>query len=215
MERFDMIPIYYDAEFTGLHRDTTLISVGLATEYGAHFYGEFTDYDKSQLEPWLEEHVIANLLLKDKPGDFVLATEASYHGPNGQSFQEVLCKGPRSAVGGLLKLWLEEQSKVNWNAKLQFYTDCYAYDWVLLNDLICVDGKAINLPEYISYIPVDLCTLLQAEGHDPDVSREEFAAGPRLDAVAQKDVFMGAYGKKYKHNSLWDAYVARECFNKL
>ena len=30
-----MLPIYYDAEFTGLHKDTSLISIGLVSHNGS------------------------------------------------------------------------------------------------------------------------------------------------------------------------------------
>ena len=40
--------VWFDTEFTGLHKNTTLISIGLVTENGKTFYAEFTDYDESQ-----------------------------------------------------------------------------------------------------------------------------------------------------------------------
>lgn len=30
--------VFFDTEFTGLHKDTTLISIGLVDEYNNHFY---------------------------------------------------------------------------------------------------------------------------------------------------------------------------------
>ena len=56
-----MLPIYYDAEFTGLHKNTTFISIGLVTEKGSYFYAEFNDYDESQVDDWIQKHVINNL----------------------------------------------------------------------------------------------------------------------------------------------------------
>ena len=40
--------IFFDTEFTGLHKDTTLISIGLIDKYGRTLYGEFSDYDESK-----------------------------------------------------------------------------------------------------------------------------------------------------------------------
>lgn len=58
-----MTKIYYDSEFTGLHKDTTLISIGLISECGTKtFYAEFLDYDKSQVDDWIQNNVIDNLL---------------------------------------------------------------------------------------------------------------------------------------------------------
>jgi hypothetical protein len=54
--------IFRDTEFTGLHQDTTLISLGLISEEGTTFYAEFTDFDKTQLEDGLKENVIKDVL---------------------------------------------------------------------------------------------------------------------------------------------------------
>ena len=35
--------IFFDTEFTGLHKNTTLISIGLVAENGKKFYAEFND----------------------------------------------------------------------------------------------------------------------------------------------------------------------------
>ena len=58
--------LFFDTEFTGLHQNTTLISIGLISECGKTFYAELTDYDKTQLDDWLNENVISNLLFSDK-----------------------------------------------------------------------------------------------------------------------------------------------------
>ena len=34
--------VWFDTEFTGLHKNTTLISIGLVNEYNETFYAEFT-----------------------------------------------------------------------------------------------------------------------------------------------------------------------------
>lgn len=53
--------IFFDTEFTGLHQNTTLISIGIVDENGREFYAELNDYDKDQLDPWISENVIDNL----------------------------------------------------------------------------------------------------------------------------------------------------------
>lgn len=52
--------VFFDTEFTGLHHDTTLMSIGMVAEDGRTFYAELTDYDESQLDDWLRKHVVAN-----------------------------------------------------------------------------------------------------------------------------------------------------------
>ena len=53
--------IFFDTEFTGLHKNTTLISIGLISETGKTFYAEFTDYNNTQIDNWIENNVINNL----------------------------------------------------------------------------------------------------------------------------------------------------------
>lgn len=54
--------VYFDTEFTGLHKNTTLISIGCVDENGREFYAELSDYDKSQCNEWIEKNVISKLL---------------------------------------------------------------------------------------------------------------------------------------------------------
>ena len=61
--------IFLDTEFTGLHKQTTLISIGLISECGKTFYAELTDYDRTQIDEWLLENVIDNLLYSEPPED--------------------------------------------------------------------------------------------------------------------------------------------------
>ncbi len=58
--------VFFDAEFTGLHQHTTLISIGLVAEDGREFYAEFTDYDEGQVDSWLEKNVIITCFPKEK-----------------------------------------------------------------------------------------------------------------------------------------------------
>lgn len=85
MNARDMIPkerkrttnIYFDMEFTGLHRNTSIISIGLFNESGDSLYCEFNDYDESQINPWLQENVINHLVItklknqKHEPEDII------------------------------------------------------------------------------------------------------------------------------------------------
>ena len=59
--------LFFDMEFTGLHKETTPISLGIVSEDGKTFYAEFTDYDESQCNDWIKENVIYNLYLSHIP----------------------------------------------------------------------------------------------------------------------------------------------------
>ena len=68
--------IFFDTEFTGLHKNTELISIGLIAENGNMFYGEITNYDKSQVDNWIQENVINNL--KHNGNHIIEETKESY-----------------------------------------------------------------------------------------------------------------------------------------
>lgn len=56
-----VVKIFFDTEFTGLHKNTSLISIGIVAEDGREFYGEMKHYRKEQVDDWLQKNVIANL----------------------------------------------------------------------------------------------------------------------------------------------------------
>jgi len=147
--------IFFDTEFSGLHQKTTLISIGLISECGKTFYAELTDYDKSQIDDWLQENVISNLQHDPSDDEFV-------HIHNGNVF----CTGDSSKIKTELIAWFAQFESV------EMWSDCLSYDWVLFNQIF---GHAFSIPQHVFYIPFDICTLFWAKGIDPDVNREEFS----------------------------------------
>ena len=97
--------VFFDTEFTGLHKNTTLISIGLVGD-GVDFYAELNDYDESQVDDWLRENVISKL---------------------GQVNSRYT--GSRIYVANKLRLWFEQFGQV------EIWSDCLSYDWVLFNNL--------------------------------------------------------------------------------
>lgn len=147
--------IFFDTEFTGLHQNTTLISIGLISECNKTFYAEFTDYDQNQLDEWMQYNVIANLTLK-------YYTDKDYK----PSDKNVKTKGTKGHIKKALKEWLSQFDNV------EIWSDCLSYDWVLFNQIF---GHAFNIPKNVYYIPFDICTLFYTKGIDADISREVFA----------------------------------------
>ena len=185
--------VYFDMEFTGLHQATTPISLGMVAETGTEFYAEFTDYDASQVDPWIQEHVVNNLILSSER-DGVWIEPALVEGKNS-------CRvlGNKTYVEYYLSAWLRGLSESVDFRQLTLHGDHLAYDWVLLCELF---GGALSLPDFIYYIPIDLATSLRECEYDPDVSREQFAQ--------MRDI-----GALTKHNSLFDAHIVRRCFHAL
>lgn len=202
----DKLRIYYDAEFTGLRQCTTLISIGLVSGTGSTFYAEFTDYDKTQVDDWIQQNVIDKMFINKLNIDDVINTGAHKTHRN-----NIMIKGSSYEIKHALLKWLSDEYSYT-GKQIQFYTDCYAYDWVLLNNLICEAGNALHLPNFIYYIPIDLSTILQYEDLDPDISREEFIGNKNINLL--KSIYpFNVLGDNCKHNSLWDAYVINKCFD--
>ena len=149
--------IYFDLEFTGLHQNTTIISIGLVSDDNKSFYAEFTDYDQSQIDEWLQTNVIDNLLLKEITDETYskIATNTS----------STYVKGNSSFIKMRLEEWLSQFDSI------EMWSDCLSYDWVLFSQIW---GHAFNIPKNILYIPFDICTLFKMKNIDPDISREEY-----------------------------------------
>lgn len=148
-----MKKIFFDCEFTGLHKDTTIISIGLISDCGKTFYAEFTDYDKGQVDDWLRQNVIKKLKY---PNNF----KRLYHDNS-----VVICDN-KEEIRKSLEWWFSQFEKV------EIWSDCLSYDWVLFNNIF---GTAFDIPKNIYYIPFDICTLFKVKGIDSDISREEYA----------------------------------------
>ena len=181
-----MTKLFFDTEFTGLHQNTTLISIGIVSDCDKTFYAELTDYDKSQVDEWLQTNVIDNLFLtpnlsSSKDGNKEIRSYTDF-------------------VKVDLEHWLSQFEQV------EIWSDCLSYDWVLFCQIF---GHAFKIPKNVYYIPFDICTLFKAKGIDPDIKREEYA-GSMIEVNDGHN-----WGGGSKHNALWDAYVIKACYNRL
>lgn len=145
-----MTKLYFDTEFTGLQLPTSLISIGIVSDTGKTFYAEFTDYNKNQLNEWINKNVISNLKLEK--------TETNMN--------NYRVKGSTATIRMHLRKWLAQFDKV------VMVSDCLAYDWVLFCDLF---GNSFSIPKNIYYIPIDICSMFLMKDIDPDIDREQFA----------------------------------------
>ena len=178
--------IFFDTEFTGLHKNTTLISIGLIDENGRCFYAEFTDYDESQCDDWIKENVIKHLEFDNDKDE---TTELKICDRWG------IC-GNKEFVKTQLEEWLSEYDNV------EFVSDVCHYDMVLLIDLF---GTAFDLPKHINPachdINQDIARYYEiSETEAFDFSREELLQNNAI--VIEGD----------KHNSLYDAKVIKTIY---
>ena len=174
-----------DCEMTGLHQKTTLISIGLISECGKTFYAELTDYNKGQVDDWLEKNVIDKLCLEKPQG----TEEARI---NYRTFKKDGCM---TYCGGMANL---KHTLTDWFAQfeqVEMWSDCLSYDWVLFNSIF---GDAFSIPKNVYYIPFDLSSLFKIYGYDPNLSRKDFSG---LNEAT--------------HNALGDAKMIKACYDKL
>jgi hypothetical protein len=109
-----------------------LISIGLIADTGDTFYAELTDYDPDQIDDWLQENVLNNLVLTDRPDNTLVV-----------SGHDVSFKGTQKS-SKILGRWLNQQGPV------EIWSDCLAYDWVLFNEIF---GHAFKIPKNVLHIP--------------------------------------------------------------
>ena len=174
-----MKKVFFDTEFTGLHQNTTLISIGLISETGETFYAEFNDYDRKQVDEWLEENVISRLKFNHTDDMFVYMADGTTD-----------VKGNSEEIKGDLEAWLKD---IAGDDKVELWSDCLSYDFVLFNQLW---GHAFNIPDCVYYIPFDICTMFKLKDIDPDISREEFAGVTASDANKHNALFDAVVIKK-------------------
>ena len=182
---------FLDCEFTGLHQNTTLISIGIVSECGKTFYAELNDFDPSQVDKWLQDNVIDSMFL----------TRLMKIGEDGHFWEGCeLHACNMETLKVRLEKWLSQFESI------EMWSDCLAYDWMLFCQIF---GHAFSIPKHVHYIPFDICTLFKSKGIDPDISREEFGGENIYDGVKLK--LNGAP----THNALRDSFLIRSCYNNL
>ena len=225
--RIEMV-LFYDFEMTGLHKNTTPISLGIVSEDGKKFYAEFVDFDFNQVNDWITKNVLDNLFLKKlypTVSPELLEKQICEWKKDGYEISKLPCvatglvmfeskrtkNGFTEVVG--TRQWISE-SLIGWLSqfnKIQFVSDVCHYDFVLLIDLLTNGGTALDLPENISAVCHDL-NMDIARHYDVsdreafDMSREQI-----MFDVCNGGVFLDGD----KHNSLYDAGVIKAIYEGI
>lgn len=197
--------IYFDCEFTGLQKETDLISIGLVDADGKTFYAEFTDYRKELIQDknWFEENIFKNL----KHPETVL---------EGDNWT---IEGTKEEVRKQFMFWMDERCK---NHIVQFVSDVCHFDFVLLQDLISAGKGALVIPSnLISPVCVDLnMDIGTSIKRDPDTNNTNFVPARVAFDVTREDLAKQlnpsfTFDENDKHNALHDAKVIREIHRGL
>lgn len=176
--------IFFDTEFTGLHKNTTLISIGLIDENGRTFYAEFSDYDESQCDEWIKENVISHLTLgKYEHYSFYMNNTTVY--------------GKKEFVKTKLLEWLLHYDEV------QLVSDVCHYDMVLFIDIF---GGAFDIPVNVNPACHDIN---QDIANRYDLS-ETWAFDKSREEILKEN---GITIEGDKHNALYDAIVIQQIYN--
>lgn len=181
--------LFFDTEFTGLHKNTTLISIGIVSENGQQFYAELTDYDKNaENDKWIKENVIDNLLTRF-PKDIDKAP-----------YVENLHVGDKDSIAKSLEIWLKQFDYV------ELVSDCCHYDMVLFCDLF---GGAFYIPKNVCPTCYDINQdIAQLYG----ISQQKAFDKNRESILKEFNDSLLDLNSEMKHNSLWDAYVIKEIY---
>lgn len=181
--------LFFDTEFTGLHKNTTLISIGIIDEDGRTFYAELSDYDESQVTPWIRENVLEKLNYYNRNKFDVKFIEHN----------QISVYGTAEYVRDALIEWLSAYDDV------QFVSDVCHYDFVLLIDLISTTGSVFDIPPQISPschdINQDIATY-------KGISEREAFDVSRIDMVGGSDYYE-------QHNAAFDATLIRHIYQNI
>ena len=199
--------LFFDMEFTGLHKNTTPISIGIVSEDGKKFYAEFTDYDESQCDDWIKENVIKKLGAENIEFDslYTLCDASSFGNKRWLKYNDSMevTNGEKFYIIPFLQIWLKQFDAI------QFVSDVCHYDFVLLIDLLTNGGTALDLPENISAvchdINQDIAAYFEVSDREAfDMNREEIL-----------DRLKGYHVVGEKHNSMYDAEIIKEIYEEI
>ena len=110
---------FFDTEFTGLRKDTTLISIGIVSATGDRFYAELTDYNESMCDAWIEKNVLDHLILSGN-ADLEESMAADY--------KTTTVIGSKADVRRELMEWLEMDVNFDSDYAAVFVSDVSHYD---------------------------------------------------------------------------------------
>lgn len=186
--------MFFDTEFTGLKKDTDLISFGAVLSNGKKFYAEFTDYDLTKCDDWVVENVVRKTMTGGNKDLEMFLDSAK---------DTYLSCGPKKVVKSDLIKWVSEIDE-----QIELVSDVCQYDMVLFQDIF---GGAFDVPHKFTRCCHDI---------NQDIAR---VLNLREDAAfdVDREIFLKLLNRKWefdnqnKHNALHDAEVIRYIYERI
>lgn len=186
-----MKKIFFDTEFTGLTKNTTLISIGMIDEDGKKCSIEYTDYDRSQVNDWIKKNVIDNLYIGN-----IISSGFTFPGRE----NEFIIRGDQKHNTVSLRSYINQTYK---DEEIMFVSDVCHYDFVLLIDALYKHG--LNVPKNVCANCYDI---------NQDIAR--YYNISLIDAFNKsREEILSEHGvtiEGKKHNSLYDAKVIKAIY---
>lgn len=217
--------LFFDAEFTGLCKDTTLISLGIVADNGKKFYAEFTDFNWDYVDDWIQKNVLDNLILK------------KFYPYGGKEIEEQMeeWKNEEYEISNLPTMntacllfetkrtkddfteivgdcdWIRK-ALLEWFSQfdsIQFVSDVCHYDFVLLIDLLTRGKSALDLPDNISAVCHDI---------NSDIAKHYGISDKEAFDKSREEIVSELCGNEIegaKHNALYDAEVIKAIWEEV
>lgn len=194
--------LFLDTEFTGLHKDTNLVSLALISEEGDWFY-------------YHNDSIVSNEILKEPHN--IKAIDKIIETAKDRTLIKELRKN-KGVVGvecnktehleRMLAEFIDAVHKtrnMNHDEMFEIVVDVGGYDWVLFNDIF---GHAFNIPEKVYYIPFELSTMLALSSlENSDNSRRNIVCFDEMLDRSFVDLLLSQ-----SHHALSDAYIIRSVY---
>lgn len=217
--------LFFDCEFTGLRKDTTIISLGIVADNGKKFYAEFTDFNWDFVDDWIQKNVLDNFILEKfylkcfdlldeqveewKRNGYEVSNRPTMNTAcllfetkrTNDDFTEVV--GDSDWIREALSEWLSQFDSI------QFVSDVCHYDFVLLIDLLTGGKTALDLPDNISAVCHDI---------NSDIARHYGISEREAFDKSREEIVSELCGHEIegeKHNALYDAEVIKAIYDEI
>lgn len=200
--------ISIDCEFTGLKKNTTLISIGLVSEDNRYFYAEFIDFSISDVmnNDFLLNQIIPqlNFITFDNVKEWwdkYWSIDIDYNKIISNDESKFTMVGTIFSVEKELRKWLSQFDDI------EIICDVGHYDMVLLLDIF---NGALNCPSNMSPCYIELNNIIAEKYHCSQ--KEAFNMSREKIAQNSTDSLNDATNK---HNSLYDAHIQMVIYKYL